>query len=97
MATVCLATAHRRPVIGQSGVKDEEEIALGVQELSVKLDNGATYYFPAGIAPGEQGNRIEMLREAIENDSVFQSVDINGNERTIYGSEVKNYHLSDAL
>ena len=38
-----------------------------------------------------------MLREAIENDSVFQSADINGNERTIYGSEVKNYHLSDAL
>ena len=38
-----------------------------------------------------------MLREAIENDSVFHSVDIDGNERTIHGHEVKNYHLSDAL
>lgn len=70
---------------------------MGVQGLSVKLDNGSTYYFPAGVAPGEQGNRIEMLREAIENDSVFHSVDVEGMERTIYGNEVKNYHLGEVI
>lgn len=67
---------------------------MSFESLTVKLNNGATYYFPAGSVYGDPGDRVEMLRFAIENGTDFSSVDSDGHDRSFNGYEVANYHLS---
>lgn len=66
---------------------------MAFERLTVKLDNGEVYYFSAGSEVGDNTPRLDLLRDAIENDSVFSSVDLSGVERTFTGGAVNNYHL----
>ncbi|QCB27338.1 hypothetical protein [Corynebacterium endometrii] len=61
--------------------------------LTVKLRNGQTLYFTAGPVIGDAAHRVDLLREAIENDSLFTSVDLDGTEHSFQGSEVAHYAL----
>lgn len=67
---------------------------MALAELTVKLHGGTVYYFNAGSALGEAPNRVDMLRDAIDNDDLFRSPDVHGRLREFRGREVANYHLS---
>ena len=67
---------------------------MSIESLTVKLTNGETFYFSAGPIVGDPSNRVENLRFAIENDTVFRSVDESGVAREFAGHEVANYHLA---
>ncbi|APT91596.1 peptide ABC transporter [Corynebacterium phocae] len=66
---------------------------MALERLTVKLHDGAVFYFNAGAALGDPSSRLDLLRDAVDTDSLFRSPDINGNMRQFLGSEVSNYHL----
>lgn len=66
---------------------------MPVADLTVKLNDGRTLYFVAGAVVGDSTPRIDLLRDAIESDGIFSSVDKDGVQHTFHGSEVKHYHL----
>lgn len=66
---------------------------MSAATLTVKLRNGQTLYFTAGAVIGDAAHRVDLLREAIENDSLFTSVDLDGTGHSFQGSEVAHYAL----
>lgn len=67
---------------------------MAIEVLTVKLNDGSVFYFNAGAAVGDPASRVDLLREAIDNVSVFRSVDQSGELREFNGTDVANYHLS---
>lgn len=63
------------------------------ESLTVRLHGGVTYYFPAGAVLGDDSARVELLRDAIENETNFVSIDVDGIERSFNGSAVERYHF----
>lgn len=61
--------------------------------LTVKLTNGTTLYFRAGADVGDNRNRIDLLREAIDTAGVFRSTDINGTEHEVDPADIEHYFL----
>lgn len=66
---------------------------MSIESLTVKLHSGETFYFPAGSVVGDRTPRVDLLREAIDHDTLFHSVDESGVERRFRGHEVASYFL----
>ena len=67
---------------------------MSFESLTVKLNDGRTLYFPAGPDVGDNTDRVELLRECIDNGTDFISVDNNGEKHQFNGYDVVNYHLA---
>ncbi|WP_293767783.1 hypothetical protein [uncultured Corynebacterium sp.] len=66
---------------------------MAYESLTVKLEGGDVFYFNAGAVLGDSTNRLDLLRDAIDNSSTFRSPDIHGDIREFNGHEVANYFL----
>ncbi len=67
---------------------------MAIEDLTVKLRDGSVYYFRAGAIMGDPLNRVDLLRDAIDDASLFRSPDVNGELREFNGADVANYYLA---
>lgn len=67
---------------------------MAFEGLTVKLKDGQVFYFNAGPVVGDPATRVDLLRDAIDNGTVFRSPDIHGEMRSFNGADVANYDLN---